>query len=62
MTDTPAQQSTDPADARKHWAAVAQCLRCTTCGSDQVHLRSFEGVDYAYWRCRRCKHIWETRR
>lgn len=53
---------TTPEDAREHWAAVAQCLRCTPCGSDQFSLRSFEGVDFAYWRCRRCKHIWETKR
>lgn len=55
-------KTTPPEDAREHWIAVAQCLRCAACGSDQFELRVFAGVQSALWRCRRCKHRWETRR
>ncbi len=50
-----------PEDARTHWVRTAQCLRCPSCGSDQFQLRSFEGVAYAYCRCRHGGHLWETR-
>lgn len=64
MTDKPSdhQITIQPEDARAHWIKVAQCLRCLSCGSDQFQLRSFEGVACAYWRCRCCNHLWETKK